>query len=541
MNYIKTVLIPGLVLIISANAADESSIYELYRQKMKPAYRHADNKCGTYHLLEMAPYLNNLEKDALFRVPDRQKSLVTPGGNFTLHWDETGNHAVPAEDISGNGVPDYIDSAAVIFDNVWQIEVEEMGFQPPLGADGQPVTNYDIYFSNIAYYGLTNFSLLAPDEIPSVPGTQYLSYIEVDNDFSGGAFYTHGLDALRVTAAHEFNHAIQLTINVWMDNGSLVDRFFMEMTSTWLEDVLYPEVNDYFTYLDLYFSQVSGASFSQFSGLYAYGNSLFLHMLGKKLGEVVVADIWDAIKNQPSLQAMPAVLSVAPYNTSFATMLSDYTLWLYYTGSRARPADYFTDSAFFPEIEVKFSDFVSTLDTQPISRVINNRAIRFLNVGDAGDLRFNLLVENADNQNGSFYIFSNDLASQRFEVGDVADLLSFSADTITAAVVNTASAEKNFDLTFRASSGLVLADVFPNPVLRQEGHSKLTFRNLDDNTEVIILNTSGKQVVKLFKSSKGSLDWNLRNNRGEEISAGIYLYLIKSKSMQKSGKFSVIR
>ena len=129
----------------------------------------------------------------------------------------------------------------------------------PLDENGNPVTLYNIYFGLLKdgfyeYYGLT----VPIDDIPSIPGINYTSYMEVHKDFAG--FPSEGLSGLKVTAAHEFHHAIQFCYNV--RNG---DKFFWEMTSTWIEDFIYPEINDYYQYLPYFFSSVSNTRFDIFN------------------------------------------------------------------------------------------------------------------------------------------------------------------------------------------------------------------------------------------------------------------------------------
>ena len=71
------------------------------------------------------------------------------------------------------------------------------------------------------------------------------SYLELDNDYTNPVYQqTKGTDALRVTIAHEFHHAVQFgyyqgTDGVW----------WQESTSTWMEEVAYPHIDDYLQYL----------------------------------------------------------------------------------------------------------------------------------------------------------------------------------------------------------------------------------------------------------------------------------------------------
>ena len=62
-------------------------------------------------------------------------------------------------------------------------------------------------------------------------------------------FLTKGINAARVTVAHEFHHAIQLGNYSYRDS----DLFFYELTSTSMEEFVFNSVNDYYNYLTDYF------------------------------------------------------------------------------------------------------------------------------------------------------------------------------------------------------------------------------------------------------------------------------------------------
>ena len=51
------------------------------------------------------------------------------------------------------------------------------------------------------------------------------------------------INALRVTAAHEFFHAIQFAYDV------KEDLWFMEGSATWVEDEVYDSINDNYQFL----------------------------------------------------------------------------------------------------------------------------------------------------------------------------------------------------------------------------------------------------------------------------------------------------
>jgi hypothetical protein len=83
---------------------------------------------------------------------------------------------------------------------------------------------------------------------------------------------------------------------------------------------------------------------------------------------------------------------------------------------------------------------------------------------------------------------------------------------------------------------------FPNP-WRSDLHSSspMTFDRLPEAavTTLRIFTISGEHVRTL--SGTQSMQWDMRNDRGDYVASGIYLYLLNANGQQKSGKIAVIR
>jgi len=86
------------------------------------------------------------------------QSYASPQGHFRIHFttDNTHGDAVPADDINGNGVPDYVERFATILDDVWKTEIEEMGYDAPPsdGTEGGDCL-LDVYLADLDAYGYT--------------------------------------------------------------------------------------------------------------------------------------------------------------------------------------------------------------------------------------------------------------------------------------------------------------------------------------------------------------------------------------------------
>ena len=87
-----------------------------------------------------------------------------------------------------------------------------------------------------------------------------------------------------------------------------------------------------------------------------------------------------------------------------------------------------------------------------------------------------------------------------------------------------------------------------NPFLNQP--RKIMFTNLPPECVITVFTPSGVKVKTIRKnnSSSGMVHWNLLNEEGLEIAAGMYLYHVKPNSTNQQlnkyehlGKFAVIK
>ena len=480
------------------------------------------------HFNELNMHTQKLAK-GLLTEPVRQKSLVSPSGHFTIHYDTSGYNAVPLTDVSGNGIPDYVDSAAVILDHVWDVEINQLGFAPPPDSSGQPVQSYPIYFTNFSYYGLTSFDL--SEDIAALPGDNYTSYIELDNDFSSSGFYTRGLDALRVTCAHEFNHAIQLGYEFRVQNNSFVDAWFMEMTSTWLEDYVYNSVNDYYQYLSRFFEDADTKPFNRYDGWFEYGNSVYLHMLEAEYGARAVPSIWNYIKNKTAVSAIDAWLKTQ--NASFAASHNQYACWLYFTGSRSRAGRFFPEAEAYPLLspskgESALDAPLPALSMRHVAVNVDKKMVYMGRVSaDSGSGMFNQLA-------------NNDWTQPGVAIGSTQSFNQQTDWPLILALTNS-SDEEISGLHYQMEQGLPTPSM--NPVLVKKGMQTIEFLNVPPFSTIRIFTINGLLVRRIVSdnASFGSVPWNMKDALGSTVSSGIYLFHLQNKDLSFVGKFSVVR
>ena len=474
-----------------------------------------------------------------FQVPpESQDSTYSPSHKFMLHFDRSGVHAVPAEDLSDNGIPDYIDSAGVILDHTWDVEIETLGFQAPLNIDGEPATVYHVYFQDLfGVYGNT----VTIDEIPGISEAQrYTSYIILENDYLEGDFFVQGLEALKVTAAHEFNHAIQLSYGVWWDNGLPVDLYLMEMTSTWIEDIVYENINRYVQFLPDLFETFSNTPLTYSEGLYPYGNALFLHMLEKKFGSQIVIDIWEQVGNHIGIIAIEEALS--DYSTSLSTQLHQYGLWLLFTGDRNNSQLYFPEGQLYPELRVSADDRYYFFDTADFQTTVSAYASRILQI---------TVPRSGDYSSRTMSTLSNVWTSHIIEsqiIGPITSsqqsllyLESNNPATVLITNPNMNTAEVQYHLFSDSEKISGSLSVYPNPINLNE-ENILTVDNVPSGGSVHIFTADGNAVTKIpIPQNALNISWDLTYENGEPIAGGVYLFLVKGNGIEEVVKLMVIR
>ncbi len=251
--------------------------------------------------------------------------------NICLHWVK--NAADP--DLATGA---WVDETLAQLNKVWKLEVGTMGYRKPLG-DGPKGGNskLDVYLKDVGANGY--YGYCAAEK--KVFSYTYSGYCVLDNDFDPAQFGgAPALNSLKVTAAHEFFHAVQYAYD------AAEDRWFMESTATWMEERFADGVNDNLQYLD--FGQVGqpqvpldtwvGGGFAQ------YGDWAWWEYLSQRKGNGVVKSVWSkagAYKGAPdnySTQALVAVLkssggfkkhfgSYASGNTAPATSYDEGDTW----------------------------------------------------------------------------------------------------------------------------------------------------------------------------------------------------------------------
>ena len=263
-----------------------------------------------------------LTSDQYRSRPSLDTYAISPSNHFFIHYDLEGFNAPDLIDQYGmdsnapNNIPDYIDEVALIADQVRDILVNQMNF---LSETDDEDGIYDIYIKNKGSY---NYGINFPDE--SIPNA---SYIEIDNKYEAGSYYTSGLNTMKLVVAHEFFHAIQRSYS----SPAAGHTYFWEMTATWIEDIIVPNGDDYIFWVDNFFENPN----VNISATDGYSIALFGHYLSNIIAdgdESIIRNMWESysINHNPFL-SIETVLE-NDYQTNFQKTWSDFCSRIFFNG-----------------------------------------------------------------------------------------------------------------------------------------------------------------------------------------------------------------
>ena len=290
-----------------------------------------------------------------------RKHLCT--ANFCIHWVKKTGDAPNLTDSNHNGIPNYVESARNVMNTVWNTEINTLGYQKPLkdgnsGSHhgGNPNQKIDIYLQDVGRFGI--YGYCTTDDPRYSKQSNVSAYCVYDDDFSkkqfGGA--ATGVAALKVTAAHEFNHAIQFSYDV------REDRWFLEATATNMEASVYPGIHDNYQYFRS--SPISRSNpwrpidLFQPNGSNQYGVWIFFRFLCEIytphpiVGQpdcTVVRRFWEAAEVNQGTKSGGTYSTKAITDTLTADGKDFADLFRQFGAANADPAAFYKDGALYPK------------------------------------------------------------------------------------------------------------------------------------------------------------------------------------------------
>jgi hypothetical protein len=229
-----------------------------------------------------------------------------------VHWVERSSDRIDRSSDDGDQVPDYAQETLRTLQEVHDT-YQAAGYKEPL-PDGKRGDNKmtDIYLADVGDDQLYGYCV--PERKRGHQYT-YQAYCVLDNDYAASQYGDEHtpLDLMRVTAAHEYFHAVQFA------HDATEDSWFMEATATWAEDEVYDGINDSRQYLRDSPIRRPRRPLDANNGMGVYGDWIFFRHLTERMNHeqggmpTLVRDMWrraDATKRDNySLQAVKRELA----------------------------------------------------------------------------------------------------------------------------------------------------------------------------------------------------------------------------------------
>ncbi|HTK83379.1 MAG TPA: MXAN_6640 family putative metalloprotease [Bacteroidota bacterium] len=552
-----SVLFAGLLLGCGlAHAAEEpgslNRIVSDVEALQRPSGRGAQpspgegGKCGLWLSFEVIRHwqefsdLQRQQLSSLLAIPARQKSRVI--GHFTLFYDTTGSDA-PAIVTTTGGVcqrlpgtaEEYVDSAGSIFNHVWDFETGVLGYSsPPLQGDN--TYWIDIHDLGFGLYGQT---FPDPNSVSSGPPPRYNTYIEIDNDFCDVYPSSRGIPGLKVTAAHEFHHAIQLGgYGYWTG-----DLYFYEVTSTWMEDVVYTDVNDYYQYLSNSPSLSSQFSypfvrFTEHNGSIEYSRAVWGKFIEQRFSRNTMLQCWEFMRQSASLPSLDRALANA--GSSFRQAFLEWAVWNNAAGPNCDTVRFYAEGRNYPTVRLR--NVVQYAAPQKI--IVDS-------IQALSSVYRPVLVNGAQ----MMVIVSNINTSSTEGDGTFSYVIAAQGDETFKHLANgvyvrlQAPDPENWSTHESVPSVVTDIVVYPNPYPAQ-GSNSLKFRlppvSGTSATLTIISGTFDRVFahdVPVLEAvpSEPFISWNGYDEIGNRAASGIYMYVISVDGKQYTGKFAIVR
>jgi hypothetical protein len=357
-----------------------------FKQSVSDKNKHASQVQGKteifsqsdlFYLTKVWRFLSDATKNeylSLSIIPDSAKVFTTPGNHFEIYY--LPSHAAShlngdnysfdrnswrIKQFAPNGIPDYVDEIGWALDSCWELEVNKFNFITPIPYKDKvfPSDKYKVMADNITGYG---FTYPFPVSDTTLYPKGWSSIIEISTNWTEVNYYDNPLDAIRVTCAHEFFHAIQfsMTWNV-NDNFNLtLDDYplaWLEGTATSLEEIAFPYVNDYVHYSSYYYT-VPNRPFLHDKDIpetFVYTNSLLMLYISKILSPLSIEFIRNVLFNNYN-KLYPFYSNIRTvskkFNKNWTDILHDFHVASFYSGKYADSSRFLSDARMFDTILV---------------------------------------------------------------------------------------------------------------------------------------------------------------------------------------------
>jgi hypothetical protein len=280
---------------------------------------------------------------------DVVEAFASAGGNFSIHFTRAGKHAVPLDDTNTNGTPDFVESAAAVYESSLTF-YKGLGFRAPL-PDGASTPNggdakTDVYLLDFGGSSDGSFRREGCDMSDACTG-----YLVHENDFAGYGYPTLDIGN-KILASHELFHAVQAAYK--SGQGSIVD----EGTAVWATEKFDPSLTDFEQFIKGYLSRPDRSLDKPLPDPvdpFSYGSAIFFQFLDERFGDQAIKNLWDETARTGAWFTSIDSMLASKYQSSFAEAYAEFARWNLYTGPRANPAVSYDRGSGYPLVRIDAS------------------------------------------------------------------------------------------------------------------------------------------------------------------------------------------
>lgn len=555
-NIIQTIFIWSFIITTIIRSETSLSQPKIHQDSPQSHSRQHKNLFGhqNFFLATQDIAISSVKNDR----PQLPDSLISSSQNFIIHYTTQGVDAVSAEDLNSNAIPDRIETIADAFEKSYTVEIEQMNFQLPPSFEGG-TKPYDVYVIDL----VNNYAITVTADVDSMTWEQknVSSYILFDNDFKGAGYQIQGDDAIKITAAHEFFHAIQLG---YVFRKS--DSYFYELTAVWMEDQVFDEVDNYLYYLDYFFSApdipLNGVSFTV-PGIFKhiYGSCIFAFYIAENFGNDAIRQIWQRMPDQSAVEA--ANVFFKRHGSDFESEFVKFSVWNYFTGVRSRLDFSYSESQKFPEVVTKNDTIIDYYSEQNGTGYFLTATYYLFHPFKSNEYKVHLFSEISEHWRLGVAVFDENAvklflieAEETFSLGEVLEgqtilVVPCNVDRFTnPAHVYLKEKPENYSFILQREKKAIpisrkpfqIQTIFPNP-----SSGAVTFsidRMTDAPITLRVFNIQGQEVDQMvidqFSEIPGQITWHASKSK-KYIPSGIYFCQFSTDKFVKTEKIVLYR
>ena len=571
-----------LILFIVAGSFTFSDSKSIVTQSANTAIEVLEGKAFVRH---MTPFIIDIARSGHLLSEENKNQLKSLGfvfsGNlvvllrpnlnfyhdtehFRIHYDLTGTNAVDNTITNDNNIPDYINTMAIIFEEVYHHEINVLGYTAPPsdGMEGGGSNKYDIYVKSTNAYGWTDWGTFIGDNENSPNVTEnnaYTSYITMRNNYSSYQFlHNTELENIQVTAGHEFFHAIQFGYEgeeeIWL----------YEATAVWMEEETYDDVNDCYQYMIPWFEEThKSITFRNWE--HEYGSYIFFKYIDEHLGgRDIIKGTWeqsrlfDSKDGDYSIQSID--LALKSNNHTFKKALNNMAIANVIFSDENAAGQYAYEEAIGYQNHREYSyndtleiilgihdslNFNKGIPTNIESDNLQKYASQYIKINATDPVKVSINVQDLTLHT----VVKSNSGNYEVQSGSVLNIDPGSNnDWIYAVIVSDDGTDNNYKLSFTDGvkdnyTDFTIMKSFPNPF---NNSITIKLKVIDpQNIDLVVYDILGRKITTIFSGflSDGNHEylWNGNNTNNEKVSSGVYYITAVSDNRQEWKKITLIK